>query len=589
MSIILRTNKGSALTYDEMDRNQSQFYYSSSISPDGTKIRLHFTGSDNLDLATEDYGPTRYHEVQFPSTDITVPDAIAAGDNTQIQFNDNGTFGADSEFVYKKIENYLGVGTSNPLDRVDIQGDGTKGGSISLRGFSAGSGETKHAKINFNEGSTFIGRIGRTDPNNHNLYITNNYSTASTGVVTGVIYSKVKVAIGEAGDDESRVVSTFAKSGTSSKFGVGMGSVDPNRQGTFVGALGIGISTSTNWDADQSFLTPIPSQIFSSTNGAGRHDLIPNNSDSSGLLISSPKDSNGGNIVVAINTDTTNKNEGFNIINAFSGNYTNSEVIASFQASGRVGINTNFPSEVGLTVDGIISGSGNGQIDGTLTVGTVADDASNYTDISPIGVTSTGLVKKIDAVAAPIPVGGIIMWSGAIGSIPSGWALCNGTNGTPDLRERFVVGAGGDNPDVKPTGGYSIGAEGGKTYSFGGVADSNGGQNSTGTNLHTLTLGQMPSHDHVNDSYLSGRFRYLAGWSKSSIAIGVPSGWETVTSDDSDDGGTPEMLIDADNISLVNNTAIQSEGGNQGHRHTIPLTDNRPPYYALAFIMYVGS
>jgi len=41
-----------------------------------------------------------------------------------------------------------------------------------------------------------------------------------------------------------------------------------------------------------------------------------------------------------------------------------------------------------------------------------------------------------------VPVGSIIIWSGAIVDIPSGWQLCNGTNGTPDLRNRFVVGAG---------------------------------------------------------------------------------------------------------------------------------------------------
>lgn len=39
-----------------------------------------------------------------------------------------------------------------------------------------------------------------------------------------------------------------------------------------------------------------------------------------------------------------------------------------------------------------------------------------------------------------IPVGGIILWSGSVAGIPSGWALCNGSNGTPDLRERFVIG-----------------------------------------------------------------------------------------------------------------------------------------------------
>ena len=40
-----------------------------------------------------------------------------------------------------------------------------------------------------------------------------------------------------------------------------------------------------------------------------------------------------------------------------------------------------------------------------------------------------------------IPSGGIILWSGSISSIPSGWALCNGSDGTPDLRDRFIVGA----------------------------------------------------------------------------------------------------------------------------------------------------
>ncbi len=51
-----------------------------------------------------------------------------------------------------------------------------------------------------------------------------------------------------------------------------------------------------------------------------------------------------------------------------------------------------------------------------------------------------------------IPKGGIIMWSGAVNQIPDGWVLCDGTNGTPNLRDRFVVGAGD---------GYAVGAIGG--------------------------------------------------------------------------------------------------------------------------------
>ena len=41
-----------------------------------------------------------------------------------------------------------------------------------------------------------------------------------------------------------------------------------------------------------------------------------------------------------------------------------------------------------------------------------------------------------------VPVGGIIMWSGATNNIPTGWALCDGQNGTPNLQDKFIVGAG---------------------------------------------------------------------------------------------------------------------------------------------------
>jgi hypothetical protein len=42
-----------------------------------------------------------------------------------------------------------------------------------------------------------------------------------------------------------------------------------------------------------------------------------------------------------------------------------------------------------------------------------------------------------------VPSGGVILWHGASNAVPKGWAICDGTNGTPDLRDRFVIGAGG--------------------------------------------------------------------------------------------------------------------------------------------------
>jgi hypothetical protein len=75
-----------------------------------------------------------------------------------------------------------------------------------------------------------------------------------------------------------------------------------------------------------------------------------------------------------------------------------------------------------------------------------------------------GIIGTTPSVSA-VPAGGIIMWSGSIGSIPSGYYICDGSNGTPDLRDRFVVGAGTS---------YAVGNTGGFTSSV---------TSSIGTNL----------------------------------------------------------------------------------------------------------
>jgi microcystin-dependent protein len=84
--------------------------------------------------------------------------------------------------------------------------------------------------------------------------------------------------------------------------------------------------------------------------------------------------------------------------------------------------------------------------------------------------TNTTQLATTAFVLAAFPVGGIILWSGSIASVPSGWALCNGSSGTPDLRDRFIVGAGSTYA-VNDTGGF---------------------------NTVTLTTAQMPTHTHTN-------------------------------------------------------------------------------------------
>ena len=132
---------------------------------------------------------------------------------------------------------------------------------------------------------------------------------------------------------------------------------------------------------------------------------------------------------------------------------------------------------------------------------------SNAQQIQELAV-SDGLIGN-----GTFPLGGIIMWSGAISAIPTGWSLCDGSNGTPDLRNRFVLGATNDGSDgtypgisVSQTGGtadavvvshnHSITDNGHTHTQTGGGTDDDGGANvpggtSTGTmnNISTVTTG----------------------------------------------------------------------------------------------------
>jgi len=157
------------------------------------------------------------------------------------------------------------------------------------------------------------------------------------------------------------------------------------------------------------------------------------------------------------------------------------------------------------------------------------DDMVTVSPGSGINVNGVVTATKFNGFGT-IPLGGIIMWSGS--TVPDGWALCNGGSGTPDLRDRFIVGSGG---------GYSTGAIG-------------------GANTVTLTKNQMPSHNH-----------------------GGSTGSKSVYQPGSNSSVAPPVFIkyvSGTRYSSSHSHSIASDGSGQAH-------ENRPPYYALAFIMRV--
>ena len=151
-----------------------------------------------------------------------------------------------------------------------------------------------------------------------------------------------------------------------------------------------------------------------------------------------------------------------------------------------------------------------------------------------------GIIGVSPPAATPIPTGAILLWSGSIGSIPAGYVLCNGNNGTPDLRDRFIVGAGST---------YAVDATGGSADAI--VVS----HNHTATSVVT-----DPGHNHqfnILNTISNGNNAYTA--------VGGQVGTGTVTTETT-------------GITVATSTTNANAG-------TSGTNANLPPYYALAYIM----
>ena len=144
-----------------------------------------------------------------------------------------------------------------------------------------------------------------------------------------------------------------------------------------------------------------------------------------------------------------------------------------------------------------------------------------------------------------VPVGAIMMWAGTIENIPAGYSLCDGTNGTPNLSGRFVVGynpADGDYDEIGSTGGLAT---------------------------VTLTEAQMPRHSHAGNTGLAGGHSHT--YQKSVAGRGYK------TQADENPHGGYETANTSSVTGHIHAFTTDEKGGDQAH-------ENRPPYFVIAYI-----
>jgi microcystin-dependent protein len=158
-----------------------------------------------------------------------------------------------------------------------------------------------------------------------------------------------------------------------------------------------------------------------------------------------------------------------------------------------------------------------------------------------------------------VPSGGIIIWSGSAAAIPAGWLLCDGTSGTPNLRDRFVVGAGST---------YAVGATGGAAT----VA---------------LATANLPAHTHTFSGTTGGQSVDHSHAFQPLAVLGGGGG----LNGNAISGGAAQIGAAYWPMLPVNQTA----GASNDHSHAYSGTtssigsgtahENLPPYYALCYIM----
>jgi len=234
------------------------------------------------------------------------------------------------------------------------------------------------------------------------------------------------------------------------------------------------------------------------------------------------------------------------------------------------------------------------------TLGQVSMDDSGNVNVSGTLYAASVSLDGTPLSQMVVPSGGIIMWSGATTNVPAGFVLCNGQNGSPDLRDRFIVGAGGSYTQANFGGAaaVTVSTDSQGSHSHTGNTGSGGSTSGTGTTTsagshshggntasYTLTQNDIPSHTHG----VAGEEFSVGSGSGSFYALNTNNSAAYANSLSTGGGGGHSHGISSDGAhthDLTYSVPAHTHGISTDGTHTHSVSvQTLPPYYALCFIM----
>lgn len=236
----------------------------------------------------------------------------------------------------------------------------------------------------------------------------------------------------------------------------------------------------------------------------------------------------------------------------------------------------------------------------SLDVGTSANNVVQLDGSAKLPAVDGSALTGIEGV----PSGIIALWSGTVATIPTGWVICDGTNSTPNLTGLFVVHADAD------TGGtYNVGDTGGSnTVTLteseipGHTHTISGNTSTAGAHTHTLSGNTSNTGAHSHSGTTAGAGSHRHNWLRGNGSGNIPiinitfsQGTSASGSNAIDNVGNHTHNFNTSNTGNHSHTLSGNAASAGDHSHTLSATaastgggsahENRPPYYALAYIM----